>query len=114
MPEMTLDWVVGFIEGEGTFSGAMHTKTHWQPNFSVYQDDRDVLERVQEFFADLDIIGGVYKSGARNNWKYSIQRKDECRKLYALIRPRMQIGIKIAQIDIWTERLGIDVYQAQP
>ena len=74
-PEAPLDpwWLVGFVDGEGCFSVAIHKNPHvrrtrgWQltPVFQVYQHEKEheLLERVRRFFG----TGRIVSKGPNSN-----------------------------------------------
>jgi hypothetical protein len=102
--DLSPDWVAGFVEGEGTFSGSMRAYDYFQPNFSVYQKDRIVLELVQAFFQANGIEGKIYL-GTNNCHTYNVSGKARCRKVYELLRPHMHAPVKIAQAEAWYEKI---------
>lgn len=101
---LPLDWIVGFIEGEGTFSGSQRTANYFQPNFTLYQNDRVILEKVQETFRAHNIESKIYVN-QRGCHGLQINSIRICRDLYDLIRPLMHAPEKIKQIDAWIIKL---------
>lgn len=68
---ITKDWVVGFIEGEGSFfigcnlerNNGLIKKIRFIPSFSIYLHYKDklILETIKDFFG----TGKIYKKKAR-------------------------------------------------
>ena len=96
-----VEWVAGFIEGEGCFFIAGHTT-----KFVLTQSNVAVLELVQVWLLSQGIdsklieIENKKKQGCNQLYFYS---KWKCKKLYDLIRPHMHHPDKIAQIERWAE-----------
>lgn len=71
-------WIVGFVDGEGTFSISIFknptTKTGWQifPEFVITQGERslDALKLIKEFFG----VGNLYINRRHDNHKENIYR----------------------------------------
>lgn len=87
--ELDADWIVGFVDGEGCFSVAVHDNPGaphgWQltPVFQVYQHQahRVVLESLQCFFG----CGSVRpKGGASSVLTYRVQARND---LLAVVIP---------------------------
>lgn len=100
---LPIEWVAGFIEGEGSFTGSQRTKNYFQPNFSLYQKDEAILLKVQAFLASHEIDSQIYV-GTNKCYTLSINAIWRCRMLYELIRPHMHAPIKIAQADTWIKK----------
>lgn len=101
---LPLDWIVGFIEGEGTFSGSQRTPNYFQPNFTLYQNDRVILEKVQETLEAHGIVSRIYVN-QRGCHGLQVNSIAICRELYKLIRPLMHAPYKIEQIEAWHAKL---------
>ena len=71
-------WIVGFVDGEGTFSVSVFknntTKTGWQvfPEFVVTQGERSLntLHLIKEFFK----VGSIYVNRRHDNHKENLYR----------------------------------------
>lgn len=104
---MTIDWLVGFIEGEGCFArrpgGAYY-------QFSLGQKDRRILDKIAVFLTEQGIPCKVYPSRTRTAFYINIQKRENARKLYNLIRPRMEHPGKIEQL----EKKWFDVHETRP
>lgn len=98
---ITVEWLAGFVEGEGTFSGSQRTANYFQPNFSLYQKDPVVLTSVQKFLLTHGIPSRLYTPAGTGCPTLSINKISDCQALYALLRPHMNAPVKIAQADKW-------------
>lgn len=109
---MNLEWLAGFVEGEGSFTGSWRTKTYFQPHFHLYQNDRDVLTLVQTFLVEEhDIYMALSSEGhgvgvARKTPFLGLNRIDKCDEFYHLLRPKMFSEPKILQADTWHGKLA--------
>jgi hypothetical protein len=63
---VSLDWLVGFIEGEGCFSMCVEENTNTSGSFQVHyglivaQKEVEVLHKIKEFLAYNDIQSKIY------------------------------------------------------
>ena len=98
------EWVVGFVEGEGTFSGSTRNYDYFQPQFSVYQKDRRILDEMVQFLAEHGIPGArVYVS--KSCHVLTVTGRPRCRSIYNLLRPHMHAQVKIEQIEAWYAKI---------
>lgn len=109
---MNLDWIIGFVEGEGSFTGSWRTETYYQPHFHIYQNDRSVLVDIQQYLYEEHQIGMTLSSEgcgvgvSRKTPFLGLNKVYECDKVYHLFRPRMFSTTKIAQAESWHNKLG--------
>ena len=103
---MNLDWIIGFLEGEGCFTSFTRRqkgKLIKCPKFSLYQNDRKILEMVRDYL----MMGTITKgSPSHKNICYSLNISAylEVEKLIKLIKGRLQMDKKKEQFKQW-ERL---------
>lgn len=82
--EITKDWFIGFIEGEGNFHVALtNTKDNIHYPFDSYpqlqfriflrEDDKEVLEKIKEFLG----FGKIYKKSLRYNRDLGFKSRDQ-------------------------------------
>ena len=80
---MNWDWLVGFIEGEGSFS----VNHRGEPVFYISQKEKEILDKIQEFLK----MGKVYEK--RNNpyphWIYQIWAYEDQKRLAKMIKNRI-------------------------
>ena len=102
-------WLVGFVDGEGCFSVAIHrNKTNarrnggWQltPTFHLYQHqkERELLERVARFFG----CGRIYSKGPSSNvLSYTVSRLDEHERVIVPFFEEHRPLVKGPDFDLW-------------
>lgn len=87
-PVITLEWLRGFIEGEGCFSrgrdwNKLKTKEYWYPTFSISQKDKSVLDLINK-----QIFKGkarIHVNKLSNCWNLKTDRH-ECGAVYKLMK----------------------------
>jgi len=99
-PEISLQWLVGFIEGEGFFShsydkdAAGNIKRRY-PTFGIEQNDGDVLEKIRNFFGCGWV--GQKPSGI---WYYRLANKD-CQYVRNLMRNNFRSALREQKFHDW-------------
>lgn len=93
--DVTLDWLIGFIEGEGSFSYRRSV-----PTFSLCQKDSlDTLYEIQRFLG----FGMVYPNCYRGMDVYQARRMNDCLTLISLFDGKLRLRKKIKQFTEWKE-----------
>lgn len=49
MKKITIDWFVGFVEGEGSFSYSKDGGGNLIPSFTLSQNNKEIIQRVHNF-----------------------------------------------------------------
>lgn len=114
---MNLNWLVGFIEGEGNFGFTVGKrksyKIGWQisPIFKLglVRNDRNVLEKIKVFLKSHDIISHslqdvephhTWSKNASEQTHLRITRIKSCQKLAKLIFPLLE-SKKKKEVKLW-------------
>lgn len=103
---VTLEWLVGFYEGEGcTFC---YTTYRGRPRLrvAISQADEDVLLRIKDFLLTYGITGTVVSS--TNAYNYVINHQESVLAFIELIRHKMVCEKKAAQVDSAMFRLVME------
>src|SRR3989344_4581688 len=87
-------WLIGFIEGEGSFS----SNRGRYPVFSLAQKYRQVMDITRELFG----VGTVYHAPSTDTWKYSVYGK-ACWPVRLFCDGNLQLRKKVAQFDKWIQ-----------
>ena len=105
------DWVVGFTEGEGTFT----VHAHWNhttrdgvsvrykidsPTFQVSQKLREVCDGFREFFG----FGRVDYRANSDSWEYRVIGYKNCRKVALFFEGRLVLQKRREQFNSWCEQ----------
>ena len=105
---LNADWVVGFTEGEGTFT----VHAHWNhttrdgmtvqyridsPTFQVAQKGREVCDLLVEFFG----FGFVNYRAQSDSWEYRVIGYEKCRRIALFFRGRLVLEKRRLQFDKW-------------
>ena len=93
-PVIFEDWLIGFIEAEGSFT-SMGNNTY--PEFSISQDEKEILDRIQEFFG----CGKVAKTGNKVAWQLRITGRDDCQKVRMFCEGKLQLEKRRIQFEDW-------------
>jgi len=109
---MNLDWLLGFIEGEGCFSIGFHTGASTtyavlvSPHFSMSQKFNGALEEIQNFFHSRDIACPINASRTEN-FVMSINGISGCQKLAELLAPLKWHTRKRDDFETWLKCIEI-------
>lgn len=89
--ERDLYWLAGWLEGEGSFQGAVRMD-HGYPTFKISVGarctDRDVVEHAYDTFGGT--MGGPYDKKQENwkpYWQWGVQSRADSLRLMRLLRP---------------------------
>ena len=83
---LKVDYVVGLVDGEGSFSAAMRKpkKATWNTRIECYfaikmrEDDLMLLEKIRKFFGCGSIFfQKEYRTNQRDNYRYQVSNKTE-------------------------------------
>jgi hypothetical protein len=115
MENNKLDWITGFIEGEGCFTIQIHEKTnnssrtlqvHAIFQISIGEKDKHILEMIQKEFGFGQILKKPKKYWEKNGFiaqdQYClrISNVEGCKKVYELINNKM-LSSKKNSLDKW-------------
>lgn len=96
MTEFELGWIVGLLEGEGTFivSEDKRRPGTYSVKYQVEMTDKDSIDKLQSLYP-----GKVFESNypskyrrvpnAKPSWRWSLASKDKTKELGELIYPYM-------------------------
>ena len=105
---LSLDWIVGFLEGEG--SPHFHTnKNKLYPRFNIANTDKDILEKIKLFFGfgSIEFIPDK-RPNRKQGWQYVVSNCEDCLRLVERIWFKLKSETKRNQFRIWLE--GFNVY----
>lgn len=94
------DWLIGFIEAEGSFT-SMGNGIY--PEFSISQDEKDIIDRIQKFFG----CGKVALTGNKVAWQLRITGRDDCEKVKVFCEGKLQIDKRRLQFEAWKNLLWV-------
>lgn len=119
---MSVDWIIGFLEGEGCFTASGGGIKHYYklyPKVEIVQKQKDVLEKIRMFLG----YGNVYtknfrlfyknhpdqhahvpEKGDGTSYTYIIQNKPDLLKFIALIDGKLVSDHKREQYEVWKEK----------
>lgn len=86
------DWLIGFIEGEGSFTKLGNGR---YPEFSIFQANRTILESIQNFFN----LGKIKLTGNKRAWQLRITGKEKCKQIRDFCEGKLQIECKTKQFE---------------
>ena len=92
---MNLDWIIGFLEGEGSLVPS--TSTRHTPQFIIYQKDKKILDRVSSFLG----MGRVVRN--RQGWALVVAKIEDQVKLLRLLENRLETERKRIQFKGWKD-----------
>lgn len=97
---LSLEYIAGFIDGEGCFTILNVGHDCYAPNFCIVNTNLQLLQRIQKF---LSHNLKIYTRHPKNpNWKICYQvytdNIDDCKSIARLLEPYLMIKKKQAQI----------------
>lgn len=100
--ELSSMWIVGFSEGEGCFTrhytyNKKLGKRYTSPRFDICQKDREILEKIREYFG----FGFVTKKYQNNGYHYIVIGKKNCLKILEFFDGKIQSKEKKEQFEKW-------------
>lgn len=95
--KITLDWFIGFLEGEGSFSRTRDGGGHIIPSIQIAQNNRKIIEDIRKFLG----CGRVYYNKHTNTCYIQIRAHEECKKLMNLIDGKLRTEHKQKQYEKW-------------
>ena len=116
--KLTKDWIVGFIEGEGSFYSQKQKhykdKEYVYPRFSISQKDKEILEKVRDFLEMGHITKHKSSYQGKNlknpqNKKYDscyklqVQNKKDCKKLANMLEGNIRSKARKEDFEWWKE-----------
>lgn len=95
--KITLDWFIGFLEGEGSFTSSRDGGGHRIPSLQIAQNNRKIIEDIRKFLGS----GNVYYNKHTYTWYIQIRAHEESKKLMKLIDGKLRTEHKQKQYDKW-------------
>jgi len=111
---INLDWLLGFVEGEGCFSIYAEKPTTKRPelsrtylHFILNQDEESLLLKIQEYLAVHNIVSHVNKMwGSDKSYSLRISKKDSVGNLILLFGDKL-ISRKAIVYNLWKQAYDI-------
>ena len=118
--DLTPEWIVGFVEGEGSFYIGIQPSGKWftvSPMFSIslHEKDKAVLEGIKSFFG-FGTIGFTSKDSdwyktaginASNTCKYSVGGFEKAKILRDFFAKQHMYSAKKKDFNIWSEVIDL-------
>lgn len=104
----SIEWIIGFIEGEGSFTVGTSGGKKKIPVFSISQNEKEILLKIQKRLG----MGRLYyhpanpqKNNSKDNWHLAIRKYEDVKKLCQIVDGNMHCVNKIKQFEKWKEML---------
>jgi len=114
---MDLNWLLGFIEGEGCFNLSFHIRNNYVyrfVEFQLAQGEREVLEKVKDLLASQNIQSHIYdvpnyssSRGGQGSWHLTISKHSDLIKLVKLLESLEWHSKKRMSFEKW--KRGLDM-----
>lgn len=95
--QMNINWIVGFIEGDGCFS-FYEGPYGPEPSLFVRQADPQVLYKIKAFFK----FGSVYKD-ANGYWTYGVHALPNIKTCILMFNGKLVLQKRIVQFESWVK-----------
>lgn len=102
--ELTKDWIVGFVEGEGSFglSPNKFSKTGYKPFFQLHQAEKEILERVADILPVRH--GGIHKQ-SNGCYAFETSALDDIRALVPYFDGEFKTKHRKEQFRTWKKEV---------
>lgn len=98
--DITLDWLVGFIEGEGAFV-RRNVNGRKVPGFNLSQKDAlEELKAIQRFLG-FGHINQAQKTNGKYIDVFTVRKRRECIKVMTLLDGKLRLAKRIKQFEEW-------------
>lgn len=91
--KMNDSWLIGFVEGEGSFS-IMQTPIGHRPLFTIGQKEKEILFEIKDYLN----FGYIFRSAV---WIYAVTRYEDIRKIISYFDGRLLTKSKGSQFKRW-------------
>ena len=100
MKDLTLEYIAGFVDGEGTFTIICKNEDLYFPIFDVSNTNLQIIKDIKKYFS---LRSKVYPRHGKNPkrktcYHVSSQSIDECKSIATLLEPYLRIKKEHAQI----------------
>lgn len=98
---MNSEWLIGFIEGEGSFIVRNHRNNI--PIFSLGQNEKEILEKIREFlgFGIVTTPQNPLRLGWKPYWQFQVNKTEDLMKLIEIVDGKLQTEKKQIQFANW-------------
>jgi len=98
--KITLEYIAGFVDGEGTFTILNDGHGTFRPRFSIVNTDLQVLNNIKKFF---HINTKIYtkdlsKQGWQTIYRLVVGSIDDCKMIASALEPHLRLKKEHAQI----------------
>lgn len=115
--DIKTDWIIGFWEGDGSFSSFENQRTTpttppvRYPQARLNQSEYEILEKTRLFFNDLGITGKVVPDlgnprATRPHYQYAVSGQESFILLANLFNGRLKSTLKQEQFREWCDEFG--------
>ena len=97
---LTDDWIIGFIEGEGSFHSARgRNRDKIYPRVTVTQKEYDLLDRIRDYFG----FGGISYTDQPTErvWKWVVCNRHDLKLVIAFLDGRIRSEKKRQEYENW-------------
>lgn len=100
MKNLTLEYIAGFVDGEGTFTIVKNNIDGYIPLFSVGNTNRQVLEDIRKFFSLAVNVNTHKPKNPTHKTAYLLPSMniDDCKSIATALEPYLRIKKEQAQI----------------
>lgn len=100
MQHITLEYIAGFVDGEGTFTISIGGYKHFHPRFSLSNTNLDVIKEIQKYFSMGLRIHSFYMNDNKRKVCYQLQSQniDQVKTIARLLEPHLRQKKEQAQI----------------
>ena len=108
---VSLEWVTGFFEGDGSFSRKKNKdqstgKVRYYPSFNFTQNEPSPLHLIKEFLG-FGCVSKTHCEGREEMWQYSTGGGNTCRKFAMFIGPLLKTDKRKKQYKDWVEEFDL-------
>lgn len=103
--ELSRDWIIGFAEGEGSFSWKW-VRGKKNPLFCITQKEKGILEQIKNYFG-FGLLCRKRNCDNENDvcWQYHVQKYRNLCTIQEFFRGNLRSSKKQKQFEEWTQML---------
>ncbi|MBA7497232.1 hypothetical protein ES702_07844 [subsurface metagenome] len=100
MKPLTLEYIAGFVDGEGSFTIARHKEDSYIPHITIGNTNLKIVQDIQKYFSIGLKIYTRHPKNPKHKVDYQLvaQTIDTCKSVAALLEPYLRIKKEQAQI----------------
>ncbi|MBA7661734.1 hypothetical protein ES703_69754 [subsurface metagenome] len=109
MKDLTLEYIAGFVDGEGSFMIIPNDRESYRPTFIICNTDKKILEDIRQYLSLTTKLRVMKAPNPNSKTGYQLVTRgiDECKSIATLLEPYLRLKKEQAQIIMQFPRANI-------